>query len=372
MRLVTFNVENMFERARAMNLDSWTQGKSVLEDFGRLNQLIQEPAYTDEIKSELLTIMKRNKGLLSSNRESKYIVLREIRGKFLTLSRNKAPEIGAGGRADWIGWFELVKEPVGESATENTARIIGLLNADVISVVEAENRVLLKRFAEDVLPKVDADPFDHTMLIDGNDNRGIDVGIMTKPDYAIVRILSHVDDKDKDGTIFCRDCAEYEIKTALGNTLLLLVNHFKSKGYGDARQSAAKRFRQASRVREIYSERINSGFEHIAIVGDLNEIPSEQPMDPLIREGSTLTDVMTHPKFEGDGRPGTHGTGAKSAKFDYILMSPRLADKVKKGGIERRGVWAGKNGTLFPHLPTIKTELDAASDHAALWVDLDI
>jgi hypothetical protein len=35
MRLATFNVENMFERAKAMNLDTWDEGKSVLEDFQR-------------------------------------------------------------------------------------------------------------------------------------------------------------------------------------------------------------------------------------------------------------------------------------------------------------------------------------------------
>jgi hypothetical protein len=53
-------------------------------------------------------------------------------------------------------------------------------------------------------------------------------------------------------------------------------------------------------------------------------------------------------------------------------MSPRLSDRVLRGGIERRGVWGGANGTLFPHLETIRTKQDAASDHAALWVDLDI
>ena len=50
----------------------------------------------------------------------------------------------------------------------------------------------------------------------------------------------------------------------------------------------------------------------------------------------------------GDGRPGTHGNGTKSGKLDYILMSPELAKKAKLGGIERRGVWGGKNGDLFP------------------------
>jgi hypothetical protein len=48
-------------------------------------------------------------------------------------------------------------------------------------------------------------------------------------------------------------------------------------------------------------------------------------------------------------------------------MSPKLAAKVTYGGIERRGVW-GK----FPHFDEIKKPLDAASDHAALFVDVDL
>jgi endonuclease/exonuclease/phosphatase family metal-dependent hydrolase len=371
MRLATFNVENMFERPKAMNLDTWADGKEVLEDFARLNLLIQEPVYTDEIKAELIAIMKRNKGLLTVS-ESKFIRLNDIRGKFLYKSKNKPVEIAANGRSDWIGWFKLITEAVKETAIKNTARIIGFLKADVLCVIEAENRIVLKNFNKDVMPIVDLEPFQHVMLIDGNDDRGIDVGIMTKENYDITRILSHVDDKDEQGTIFSRDCAEYEIKTDKSNTLLLLLNHFKSKGYGKPAAAAEKRHHQAKRVRALYDAYINAGYDYIAVAGDLNEIPSEYPMDPLIREGSTLTDIMVHPKFEGDGRPGTHGNGTKSAKLDYILMSPKLSEKVIRGGIERRGVWGGESGNLFPHLPEIVTKVDAASDHAALWVELDI
>ena len=53
-------------------------------------------------------------------------------------------------------------------------------------------------------------------------------------------------------------------------------------------------------------------------------------------------------------------------------MSPKLAAKVSGGGIERRGVWAGSTGTLFAHLPSVKTAKDAASDHAALWLDIEV
>jgi len=370
MILATFNLENMFQRAKAMGL-SWKEGKPILEDFNLLNVLIQEPTYTTEIKLQLLEIMNRNKGLISQ-KESKYILLRDIRGGLVGIAKDKSPEILPNGRGDWIGWFELQMEPINETATENTARILGLLKADVLTVIEAEDRISIKRFNKDVLPKVGVDRFDHIMLIDGNDDRGIDVGIMTKQGYEIVRILSHIDDKDDKGEIFSRDCVEYEIKTKQGNKLLVLVNHFKSKGYGNPVESAAKRLRQATRVREIYDLYSSAGYEYIAITGDLNEIPDNPPMDPLIRLGSTLTDIMAHPKFQKDGRPGTYGNGTKTGKFDYILMSNKLSDKVKGGGIIRDGVWGGKNGTLFPHLPTIKKEMDSASDHAGLWVDLDI
>jgi len=37
-----------------------------------------------------------------------------------------------------------------------------------------------------------------------------------------------------------------------------------------------------------------------------------------------------------------------------------------------QGVWEGKNGTLFPHFNTITKAAEAASDHAAVWAELDI
>lgn len=370
MRLATFNVENLFERPSAMSLDTWADGKPALEDFTRLNELIQQQTYSDATKSELLEIMKRNKGLLSSGK-STFIRLRDNRGSFLSKPKGKPVGIAVNGRADWIGWFELCTTPVTDAATENTARVINLVNAEVQCIIEAEDRPGLQRFNENVLPMAGMTPFAHAMLIDGNDDRGIDVAILSQRTYEIVHIASHVDDQDDTGLIFSRDCAEYEIRTPQGNTLLVLLNHFKSKGYGKPAASAAKRLRQARRVREIYDQRIAEGYQYVAVAGDLNEVPAAPPMAPLVADG-VLTDIMAHAKFTGDGRPGTHGDGGKSEKLDYILLSPLLSAKVTAGGIERRGVWGGKHGTLFPHLDSIQGPVDAASDHAALWADLSI
>jgi len=76
---------------------------------------------------------------------------------------------------------------------------------------------------------------------------------------------------------------------------------------------------------------------------------------------------MKHPKFVSDGSSWTYSGGHHKEKLDYILMSPKLLGKVQKGGIERRGVWRTEG-----HFPEMQKETDAASDHAALWADLDI
>lgn len=370
MRLATFNVENMFNRAAVMNLAEWSDGRKFLEDFAELTNLIEKDIYTAADKAEMLKIMKRNGGLLTVGK-SKYIALNKIRGSFLKKPKGKPVEIAANGRADWIGWFELRKQHIEEAAIENTARVIREVDADILCVVEADNRIVLTRFNELVIPKVGGQEYDHAMLIDGNDERGIDVGILTRKDYPVESIVSHVYDTDDKGTVFSRDCAEYRIATPSGKTLLVLVNHFKSKGYGSSTSSNAKRERQARQVRKVYDERLQAGFEYIAIAGDLNDTPDSSPLAPLLGDGA-LVDIMAHPSFAGDGRPGTHGNGNKSGKLDYILMSPKLAQAVQAGGIERRGVWGGKHGTLFPHFPEIEEEKDEASDHAALWVDLNL
>jgi endonuclease/exonuclease/phosphatase family metal-dependent hydrolase len=368
MRLATFNLENMFERPIIMNLPSTEEGRQVLADYYHLSDLIQKQQYSQNDKDTILKIMKQYSGLLKTG-NSKFVRLIEVRGH---LTDSKHTKVQVNGRVDWIGWFELKREAVEEIATENTARVINAVDADVLCVVEVEDRIAVNRFNNSVIPKVHGQKYGHTMVIDGNDDRGIDVGIMTKSSFNIQSIGTHVDDIDQEGQIFSRDCAEYTINTPSDNTLLILVNHFKSQGYGKSAENDHKRRRQAKKVKEIYEEKISQGIEFIAVVGDLNDSPERDPLQPLIDNGSTLVDVMKHPNFIGDGRPGTYQNGNTKDKFDYILMSPRLLDKMQRGGIERRGVWGGKKGTLFPHFPEIKKNTDAASDHAALWVDLDI
>lgn len=368
MRLASFNVENMFDRAKALNLENWSDGKPVLEAHKELNTLFNNASYSPADQLRMLELLEAN-GLLKSD-EGPYLYLRKIRGKLLSRPRGKPVTIAATGRASWIGWVELKTEPVKETATENTARVIGTVNADVLGIVEAEDRTTLRLFNKTVLSAVSVDPYDHVMVIDGNDERGIDVGLLTRKNYPILSIRTHVDDSDAQGTIFSRDCAEYELGLADGKSLWVLVNHLKSKGFGKQSENNAKRRRQAQRIRAIYQNHLAAGDEYVAVLGDFNDTPQSDPLAPLL--DSTLQDISLYPAIDDGGRPGTHGNSTVSSKIDYILLSPALFANVTAAGIERRGMWGGKNGTLWPHFDELASPADAASDHAALWVDLAI
>lgn len=367
MRLASYNVESLFERAKAMNPLDPSVGREALEQHARINALFEEPVYTDVVKDEIKDLLTKL-GLAKSDDGGKFARLRQNRGHLI----ERSPlEVVASGRDDWVGWVELEKEPVNELATQHTAMVIRDVDAHVLAVIEADNRVALRDFSSILLSQAGASAYEHVMLIDGNDNRGIDVGILTRKGYDIEGIRSHVDDGTPPSRIFSRDCPEYTIRTPGGERIVVLVNHLKSKGFGVQSVNNARRRAQAEAVAKIYRRIRKAGQRNVAVVGDMNDTPDSSPMQPLVQD-TDLRDIFEHPNFVSDGRPGTFGNGAKSSKIDYILLSPALFNKVTAGGVFRKGVWGGKNGTLFPHYDTMTKPIHQASDHAAVFADIAI
>lgn len=370
MRIASFNVENLFDRARALNQQTWAQGKPILTKHARINALLNKPVYREVDKEKIKNLLLEF-GLEKRDDGGEWVILRQNRGKLVKRPKAGGIEVVAAGRDDWIGWVELKTEPVNELAMEHTAMVMRDVNADLIGVVEAETRIALGRFSSQLLEKVNGVPYAHVMVIDGNDDRGIDVGVMTRAGYEIVSICSHVDDEDQVGTIFSRDCPEYAITTPTGARLVILVNHLKSKGFGSTDDSNKKRKRQAKRVKEIYERLVASGEQNIVVLGDFNDTPASVQLRPLLKQ-TDLKDISTHPSFSDDGRPGTFKNGTKNEKLDYLLLSPWLFDKMIGGGVFRTGVWGGKNGTLWPIYSTMTRPIHAASDHAAIYADINI
>ncbi len=369
MRLATYNVENLFSRAKALNLPTWKEGKPILEKFAKLNSLLGEASYTPTRRKKIAQLMIEL-GLEKSDK-GQFVILRRNRGSLLKRPAGGGIEIVAEGRTDWVGSLDLIQAPVDEEAMRNTARVLMGVDADILAVIEAENRPALADFNTEIVGGLGGVPYRHVMLIDGNDSRGIDVGILSRAGFPIGMMQSHVDDMADGKTVFSRDCPEFHISLPSGEQLLVLVNHLKSKGYGGQAESNAKRRLQAEQVRAIYEARIAQGIRHIAIVGDFNDTPGSNPLAPLMA-GTDLRDVFQHPNFDDGGYPGTFGGCTASSKFDYILLSPDLFERVQSGGVFRKGMWPGVRPVKWETFAELARPEDAGSDHGMVWVDIDI
>jgi endonuclease/exonuclease/phosphatase family metal-dependent hydrolase len=380
MRVAAFNVENLFDRAKVFNDDTDVHA-GVLDAHAELNKLFEKATYSDADKVRMLELFQEL-GMLRRD-EGSFVRIRKIRGQIISRPRSRPAFIKANGREDWIGWCELKTAPVNEVAMMNTARMIRDAAADVLAVVEAESRPVLKEFHDRVLADVgvaEDQGYRHIMVIDGNDGRGIDVGLATRDGFPIGTMRSHADDLKPDGfPIFSRDCPEYEVTTPCGNQLILLPNHFKSKFGGNDASSQAKRRAQSEAVVRYYNRLKTEGVENVIVLGDLNDTPDSDELAPLLQD-TDLKDISDHAKFtafefnvdNGNRGIGTHGLGNDKGKIDYLLLSPALWDKVTLAGMERRGIWPGTRPPRWEVYPELKKKHHRASDHHLLWVDLDI
>jgi len=365
MRIATYNAENLFSRPKVMLYDSWEDGRQVLEDYAEMSSLIQRDSYDAATKSRLLTLVQRHvKGPVPPG--GRRIKLNEVREKLVTASGQNM-RIKPNGRGDWVGWFELVRDDIKGVEVVNTGRVIDAVRPDVLCLVEVENRPSLVRFNEQVLRHEFQLVFNHQILVDGNDDRGIDISLMSQWPILGVRSYTDVPRPGIHEPVFSRDCPEYQVGLPNGELLIVLGNHFKSQGYGNQAANDAKRRDQAAAVAQIYQSALQRT-NLVVVAGDLNAGPDHASLAPLI-QGTDLRDVMTHPTYQG--LPGTYGTATNESrqKLDYLLLSPALWALVQGVDVERRGVYAPNT---FPHFPEVTSKTTQASDHACVWVDVNL
>lgn len=370
MRIATFNVENMFQRTRVFNQSDAALAKRYSKGASELNLLFEKPRYSAADQRRMRTLLA-DLGLDRSD-DNRLAVFRDIRGRLFRRT-DAGLEFVAAGREDWIGWVELKSEPVNAIAIQNTARVIRDVAPDVIAVVEVEDRRTLRQFSERVLTQVGGRAYEHIMVIEGNDERGIDVGLMTREDYPLRLMWSHVHDKTAKGyPLFSRDAPEYEVRTPDGGRIWVIPCHFKSKFGGDDRASREKRAAQAAKVADIYHRLRGDGNADVVVLGDLNDTPDSEPLRALLQD-TDLRDVSVHPRFDRGGFPGagTFGRGGDREKIDYILLSPSLFGRVTAAGLHRKGAWPGEGRSrAWECYPEVRRLEHAASDHFLLWADL--
>ncbi|WP_030836553.1 endonuclease/exonuclease/phosphatase family protein [Streptomyces sp. NRRL S-475] len=372
IRIATFNTENLFRRPTVLGLQDVERRRRILTDFAELVSLLDLATYERDEKLRIAELIKKYRAYSTDPDDPPPIFINQTRGGanlFQTSGRPGSADfevrILAGGRRSWSGWAELVRADLDGDAVRNTGKVVTEVNADVLLTVEVEDRLTLDRFNEQIVGgPAEGKPYPYNMLIDGNDIRGIDIGILSR--FPIRSVRSHIFDPDPDESgnpLFSRDCPEFEIeiRTAPGEEpLWLLGNHLKSK-FND---NPKLRENQAKRVADIYQAALTRS-SRVLVAGDMNDSPGSKPVSALLATG--LQDVMSHPGYKG--LPGTFGEcDSPRQKIDYLLLSPSLWSQVQHVGLETRGIFAEG----IKSFNSVKSKTTAASDHALLYADLDL
>ena len=270
---------------------------------------------------------------------------------------------------------KLVKAKSAEDTDQIAQRIISM-NADVLAVQEVEDIDILKDFNRTNLKGL----YPYQVLIEGNDPRFIDIGLLSKlPVGAITSFQTAVHRQNPGERVFSRDLVAAEIMNPNGSTLLftLFNNHLKSH-FGDEDNHGEgtvdndnRRRQQAEMVSEIVAQRMRLDSKFI-ILGDMNDPPDAAPLQSLLTiEGQHVFNALANPHETRPPKPeaGGHdpqnpswtyrikkpGQPPEHKLFDQIWLSPALAPSFRAAWIDRRTRHGGDG-----------------SDHDSAWIEMEV
>lgn len=276
---------------------------------------------------------------------------------------------------------DLVSYETTNVQRNNTALAIEDSDPDIIALQEVENLDTLRNFNAEFLNNA----FGHIFLIDGNDARGINVGLMIRAglDVKVLNLRTNMDDPEQgktvlrkvggvaEGVLFSRDCLEVDLQVKGSDKVLtFLVNHLKSQG--GENKSIDKRKRQANRVAAIAQAALDNG-KYPIVLGDLNTDAQRNTKDDSLNELLKLKGLQdTFGKLPLEQNWSHFFESGKSvSRLDYILADARLT--VKQTQIVRKGLSTKArkfySGERYPTIGPVNTE---ASDHCPISVVLEV
>lgn len=264
-----------------------------------------------------------------------------------------------------------------ETASTNTiAARVGAMNVDVLAVQEVEDIDVLRDFNRTYLNTL----YPYQVLIEGNDPRFIDVGVLSR--LPIGAVTSHqfaVHPQRPGQRVFSRDLLQVEVlKPDRSGVLFTLFNTHLKSHFGDEDnggegkvENDKRRTEQAEMIREIVAKQMHSNAKY-AVAGDMNDPPDAVPLKPMRTiENNALFNALQNPtetrpaKPESDGStPSTtawthrfkaSGQPAEYSLFDQIWLSPALAGSFTRSTIDRRTKHSGDG-----------------SDHDPAWIEMNL
>ena len=275
---------------------------------------------------------------------------------------------------------------------------------DVVLLQEVETMHALRLFHDRYLVRVGAEPMPHQAVLEGNDGRGIDVGVLsrlplesltTHKDLTLDALYRHGFDWNRYGVkkhsidrdhafadpqtrVFRRDCLEIRLEVE-GRPLLLFNCHFKSIGIG-REQTRAFRVAESAAVAQLLRTRAEArGLQDWIVAGDLNDYSHRDGfpdgghgLQPLLDSGLVVDPLERLPPKER----WTHFYVEERTynQLDQLLLSPALAARNidRKPELIRSGQpWRAERATE-PRFPRIGWDRPKASDHCPIVMELEV
>ncbi len=276
-----------------------------------------------------------------------------------------------------------LQDPV---AKQITAQAMRACNADVFALQEVEDLDTLKKFRDQYLGGREAWP--HAIVIDGNDPRRIDVGVLSRFPIVHVRSWQHLWSTRADAPRFNRDCLEVDVYEPGMGIVTLYINHFKSmrapnRSTGPGRGlTRERRVGQANAVKALVRERFGDAVNDAAFVvlGDLNDHLEDSSegrsgIRDLVEWDAVENIVDRMPEQE---RWTHHFQGYKRdnippgyRQLDFILPSRKLAAlNAAVPIIERRGLPKRSDRFDGPRFDGVGKHRPKASDHCPVVWDI--
>lgn len=306
-----------------------------------------------------------------------------------------------------------------------TALAIADTRADILCLQEVENLATLHAFEYGYLYKMIGQGYRHKYLIEGNDSRGIDVGLMVRDETADgepIEVVAHQSHAhltfemldlhspelaelglEANERIFRRDCLEVDLKIG-GRPITLFVVHFKSMGsprdgLPGRTYTMPVRDAEARAVRHIIEQKFPDKPEKMRwmVCGDFNDyrkrlvvdgIHGQKPKFELMEETVCGFDGLVEGGFgenlvarrePEDQWTLYHTRGPEEqhlVQLDYLLASPALAvsnptavPEIIRSGQPYRTVFPPNQNV--ERYPRTGWDRPKASDHCPVAVTLN-
>lgn len=268
-----------------------------------------------------------------------------------------------------------IKSP---ESLDGVAKAIKDVNPDIIIAEEVDNLHALETLN---VTRLNGEY--ECFLIEGNDQRGIDVGFMVKKDLPlIVEEETHKDfmwmdpvsgDKVK---IFSRDLPNLNIRTHADEDPVIIIfgNHAKSKrdraGDKESNKFREAQYEAAANIISSYEKQYPKA--HIIMAGDFNtdlqKSNEVKPVKAILHDAFDVAQKTLSPKERITHSLHLNGQPVAYSQLDGLLVSDSMKDIVVEANIYR---YKNADGSVKPLPKTFEDRAKNPSDHMPPWMSLD-